>query len=105
MSTFDDRGRAFEAKFAHDAEMQFRAEARRNRLVAVWAAELLGKDSDEIYPYVREVLRADFQEAGDEDVKRKLASDLNGIVKEADILEKINECMALAKEQLLSEAT
>ena len=70
MTTFDDRENAFESKFAHDAEMQFRAEARRNKLVGLWAAELLGKSGDDAAAYAVEVVSADFEEAGIEDVVR-----------------------------------
>ena len=63
MTTFDDRENAFEAKFAHDSEMQFRAEARRNKLVGLWAAELLGKSGDDAAAYAMEVVSADFEEA------------------------------------------
>ena len=70
-TTFDDREKAFEAKFAHDAEMQFKAEARRNRLLGLWAAGLLGKSGEEAELYAREVIKADFEEAGEEDVFRK----------------------------------
>ena len=76
MTTFDDRENAFEAKFAHDSEMQFRAEARRNKLVGLWAAELMGKSGDAAAAYAMEVVSADFEEAGDEDVIRKLLGDL-----------------------------
>ena len=76
MSTFDDRENAFENKFAHDAQMQFRAEARRNKLLGLWAAELMGKTGDAAEAYAREVINADFEEAGDEDVFRKVSGDL-----------------------------
>jgi hypothetical protein len=76
VTTFDDRESAFENKFAHDAEMQFRAEARRNKLLGLWAAELLGKTGDAAEAYAREVVKADFEEAGHEDVVRKVAGDL-----------------------------
>ena len=72
MTSFDDRETAFESKFAHDADMQFRAEARRNKLAGLWAAGLLGKSGDEAQAYAMEVVNADFEEAGIEDVVRKL---------------------------------
>ncbi|NBQ49447.1 MAG: DUF1476 domain-containing protein [Marivivens sp.] len=62
MSTFDDREKAFEDKFAHDAEMQFKAEARRNKLLGLWAAELLGKSGEDANAYAAEVVKADLQE-------------------------------------------
>lgn len=104
MSSFDDRENAFENKFAHDAEMQFKAEARRNKLVGLWAAELLGKDGDDAAAYAKEVIKADFEEAGDEDVYRKLFTDVGHLSNEATIRAKMVECMALAKAQLMDEA-
>ena len=76
MTTFDDRKDAFEARFAHDAELQFRVEARRNKLLGLWAAALMGRTGDDADAYAREVISSDFQEAGDGDVLRKLAADL-----------------------------
>jgi hypothetical protein len=104
MTTFDDRENAFEAKFAHDAEMQFKAEARRNKLLGLWAADLLGKTGDEAADYAKEVIRADFQEAGDEDVYRKVAGDLGDRADETTIRTKMRELLAEAKAQLLSES-
>lgn len=103
MTSFDDRESAFENKFAHDAEMQFKAEARRNKLVGLWAAGLLGKTGDEANAYAMEVVTADFEEAGIEDVVRKLAGDLAGKVSADDIRAKMNELMPVAKAQLLDE--
>lgn len=103
MSTFDDREHAFEAKFAHDEEMKFKLEARRNKLVGLWAAEILGKTGDEAEAYAKEVIRADFEEAGHEDVMRKLLADLGDRVPEDKLRAKYAELMALAKAQLLSE--
>ncbi|MDP5348434.1 MAG: DUF1476 domain-containing protein, partial [Paracoccaceae bacterium] len=78
MTTFDDREHAFEAKYAHDEEMKFKAEARRNKLLGLWAAELMGKSADDAAEYARAVIKADFEEAGHEDVVRKVAADLDG---------------------------
>lgn len=103
MSTFDDRENAFESKFAHDAEMQFKAEARRNKLLGLWVAELLGKSDDEASEYAKEVIRSDFEEAGDEDVYRKVAGDLGSKATEDAIRAKMAEFMAIAKEQLMNE--
>jgi hypothetical protein len=103
MTTFDDREHAFEAKFAHDAEMQFKAEARRNKLLGLWAAELMGKSSDEADAYAAEVIKADFAEAGDEDVYRKVSGDLGELADEATVRAKMKELMATAKAQLLNE--
>jgi hypothetical protein len=76
MTQFNDRERAFEAKFARDEEMQFRIIARRNRLLGEWAARLMGLSDVETESYAKDVVRADFEEAGDEDVIRKLLGDL-----------------------------
>ena len=77
MTQFDDRERSFEAKFARDEELRFKATARRNRLLGLWAAEKLGRTGDDAETYAREVVRADFQEAGDRDVFRKLRQDFD----------------------------
>ena len=103
MTTFEDRENAFENKFAHDAEMQFRAEARRNKLLGLWAAGLMGKDGAEAEAYAREVIKADFEEAGDEDVYRKLFSDVGDKADEKTIRAKMTELMAEAKAQLMDE--
>jgi hypothetical protein len=104
MTTFDDRENAFEAKFAHDAEMQFKAEARRNKLLGLWAAGLMGKTGDEAEAYAREVIKADFQEAGDDDVVRKVKTDLGDRATEAKIREMLAELLREAKGQLTREA-
>lgn len=103
MTTFDDRENAFEAKFAHDSEMQFRAEARRNRLAGLWAAGLLGKSGEEAAAYAMEVVSADFEEAGDEDVVRKIVADLAGKASADEVRAKLKELMQMAKAQLMSE--
>lgn len=103
MNTFDDREHAFEAKFAHDAEMQFKAEARRNKLLGLWAADLMGKSGDDAAAYAKEVIKSDFEEAGHEDVYRKVSGDLGDKADEATIRAKIAELMAVAKEQLMKE--
>ncbi len=103
MSTFDDRENAFENKFAHDAEMQFKAEARRNKLLGLWAAELMGKSADEAAAYAVEVIKSDFEEAGDEDVYRKVSGDLGDKADEATLRAKMVSLMVEAKAQLMSE--
>lgn len=103
MSTFDDRKDAFENKFAHDAEMQFRAEARRNKLLGLWAADLLGKTGEDAAEYAKEVVKSDFEEAGEEDVYRKVSGDLGNRADEATIRTKMREIMVEAKAQLMSE--
>lgn len=103
MTTFDDRERSYEAKFAHDANLQFKADARRNRLLGAWAAELLGKTDDAARDYALSVVAADFEEAGDEDVFRKLASDLSGKADEAEIRAKMAEMTLEARKQVIDE--
>ena len=103
MTTFDDRENAFENKFAHDAEMQFKAEARRNKLLGLWAAERMGKTGDEAQAYAKEVIKADFEEAGDEDVYRKVSGDLGDKATEAEIRTKMAELLSVAKVQLMEE--
>ncbi|MEO0831028.1 MAG: DUF1476 domain-containing protein [Pseudomonadota bacterium] len=103
MSTFDERSNAFENKFAHDSEMQFKAEARRNKLLGLWAAELLGKAGDDAEAYAKEVIASDFEEAGDEDVYRKVSGDLGSKADEATIRGKMTEFMSIAKAQLMEE--
>lgn len=103
MTTFDDRENAFEAKFAHDADMLFKATARRNKLLGLWAAELMGKSGDAAADYAKDVVRSDFEEAGDEDVYRKIAGDLGDKADEATIRTKMVELMATAKGQIMSE--
>jgi len=77
MTTFDKRKEGFENKFAHDEELRFKATARRNKLLGHWAAEKLGKTGEDVESYAREVVRADMQEAGEEDVFRKVRGDFD----------------------------
>ena len=84
MGQFDDRERAFETKFAHDEEMKFKIIARRNRLLGEWAAGKMGLSAEETQSYAKDVVRADFEEAGDEDVIRKVLGDLTGAGVEID---------------------
>jgi hypothetical protein len=93
MTTFDDRERAFESKYAHDEELRFRVIARRNRLLGGWAARLMGLSDAEADAYAKDVIRADFEEAGDEDVIRKLLGDLTAAGVETDD-SKIREALA-----------
>lgn len=103
MTTFDDRERAFESKFAHDEELRFRAIARRNKLLGLWAAEILGKTGDEAEEYAKSVVMADLEEAGDEDVFRKVAGDLGGKVDETTIRTRMVELLDEAKKQIMNE--
>lgn len=103
MASMKDRENAFENKFAHDADMQFKAEARRNKLVGLWAADLMGKSGDDAAAYAKEVIKADFEEAGDEDVYRKLAGDLGSKADETTIRAQMSAMMIEAKAQLIDE--
>jgi hypothetical protein len=103
MSGFDDRENAFENKFAHDSQMQFRAEARRNKLTGLWAAGLMGKTGDDAAAYAMEVVSADFEEAGIEDVVRKVAGDLGTLASADTIRAKMAELLPVAKAQLMDE--
>ena len=104
MTTFDERQDAFEKKFAHDEALKFKVDARANKLLGMWAASLLGKDGETASEYAREVINADFEEAGREDVFRKLSSDLEGKASEATIRQKMDECAAEAKRQVIEES-
>lgn len=104
MTTFDDRERAFEAKFAHDEEMAFRVVARRNRLLGVWAAELMKLTPEEADAYAKTVVHADLEEAGDGDVVRKVVGDLTaaGIdIDEAAVQAALDEQTIAARRQLM----
>ena len=103
MTTFDDRENAFENRYAHDAELQFRAEARRNKLLGLWAADLMGKTGDDAAAYAREVVVADFEEAGTEDVVRKVVADLAGRVTADEVRGKLGLLLDDAKAQLMTE--
>ena len=106
MSGFKDREKGQEAKFAHDAELRFKAEARRNRLLGLWAAEQMGMSEDHAKEYAAEVVAADFEEAGEEDVFRKVAGDFKAkgsSVSEEMIRKKMAELVHVAREQVLSE--
>lgn len=103
MTTFDERERSYETKFAHDAELRFKAEARRNRLLGEWAAELLGKSGEDARSYAMTVVTSDFEEPGDEDVYRKVAGDLEGKADEATIRAKMAELTIEARRQVIDE--
>ena len=103
MTTFDDRERAQEAKFAHDAELNFKAEARRNRLLGEWAAGLLGKKGDDARSNALTMVASDFDEPGDEDVYRKLVHDLADFAEAGAIRAKMVELRAVARQQIVDE--
>ena len=101
MTTFDEREQGFERKFAHDQELEFKAAARRNRLLGEWAAGLMGLATVE--EYARAVVKSDFEQPGDEDVFRKVFEDLKGsgvAVSEGEVRMKMAELLAVSREQL-----
>lgn len=103
MTAFEDREKAFENKFAHDAQMQFRAEMRRNKLLGYWAAELKGLEGAEAEDYARSVVQSDLEESGHEDVVRKVLRDLNGRADADQIRAKMAGLLPVAKAQLFTE--
>ena len=102
-TSMDDRRRGFESKWAHDAELRFQVEARRNRLLGLWAAAQKGLTGQAAEDFVDAVIASDFQEAGDEDVFRKLRSELDASVPEAVIRDKMRECLKTAVDQVVKE--
>jgi len=103
MTTFDKREEAFEKKYALDEEQKFKVEVRRNKLLGLWAAEKLGKSGEAADAYAKEVIAAEFEEAGDADVVRKVTGDLSakGIsVSEQEIRTRMSELMAAAVAQV-----
>ena len=106
MTQFDDRERAYEAKFAHDEEMNFRIVARRNRLVGQWATRKMSLSEEETATYAKDVVRADFESAGDDDVVRKVHGDLTAAgveVDEAQIRDALGHKMIEARRQIIQE--
>ena len=99
MATFDERRDGFENKFAHEQNITFKIEALRNKMLGAWAAEVKGLDEDETEQYIKDVVKSDFQEAGDEDVFKKLQADLVGIADDQEIRTKMNECLQSAKDK------
>jgi hypothetical protein len=107
MTNFEDREKGYERKFAHDEELKFKATARRNRLLGLWAAEQLGISGDEAQTYAREVIKADLEIPGDDDVFRKIRRDFDakGIQKsDHQIRSKMVDLMGVAVGQIESEA-
>lgn len=103
MGEMEKRGDGFEKKFAHDEELRFRAEARRNKKLGLWAAEKLGKSGDDAQNYAKTVVAADFEEIGDEDVFRKIRADFDaaGIAQsDHQIRRTMDELMAVALEEI-----
>lgn len=106
MSTFDKREKGFENKFKHDEELQFKSEARRNKLLGLWAAELLGLAGADAQAYAAEVVQSDFDEPGDDDVLRKVLGDLQakGVDKsEHQVRRTMDELMETARDQIMQE--
>ena len=98
MSSFDDRGKSFEKKFAHNEELQFKISARRNKYLGQWASQILGYDQEKETEYIQSVIKADFAEPGDEDVFRKLKSDLaDHNISDEEIRKKMDELNEKAK--------
>ncbi len=107
MNGFDDREKAFETKFARDEEMQFKLTARRNRLLGEWAAQKMNLTAEETDAYAKAVVQADFEEAGDEDVIRKLLGDLTSAgveIDDAGIRTALTDKMVEARRQFIEEA-
>ena len=102
MTTFDDRQKSFEAKFAHDADLKFKVAARRDKLVGLWAASKLGLTGDAAEAYAKSTVIADLEAAGDEDVVRKLVADLGakGVV-EAEVRAAVAEQDEIARRQII----
>jgi len=106
MTTFDNREKAFEAKYEHDQELQFRVNARRNKLLGLWAADLLGKAGADAEAYAKEVVMADFEKPGDSDVMHKLMTDLAAAGKPTDehtIRKESDRLADEAKKQVMTE--
>ena len=102
VSTFDERKDAFENKFAHEQNVTFKIEALRNKLLGAWAAEVKGLDKEKTAEYIREVVKSDFQEAGDEDVFRKIKADLkNKNISDEEIRKKMDELNEKAKSDFI----
>ncbi|MBP8247772.1 MAG: DUF1476 domain-containing protein [Phenylobacterium sp.] len=103
MTTFNDRERGFENKFALDQDQEFKAGARRNRMLGEWAAGLMGLEGDRVAEYAKAVIKSDFELPGDDDVLRKVFEDLKGSgvnVSEGDVRMKMDELLAQAREAI-----
>ena len=102
MDSFKDREKNFEKKFAHDEELQFKANARRNKYLGQWASQILSYDSEKEKEYIQSVIKADFEEAGDEDVFRKLKVDLKDYnISDEEIRKKMSELNEKAKSEFV----
>jgi hypothetical protein len=106
MTTFDEREKAFEDKYKHDQELQFRVEVRRNKLLGLWVAELLGLEGADAEAYAKEVVKADFEEPGEDDLIRKIQGDAapkNLDLSEHRLRKKMGELTVIAKGQIMTE--
>ena len=102
MSTFNEREKSFEKKFAHDEEQQFKVSARKNKYLGQWASQILGYDQEKEKEYIQVVIKSDFEEAGDEDVFRKLKADLaDHNISDEEIRKKMNELNEKAKSEFI----
>ena len=102
MSSFDERKKGFEKKFAHDEELQFKVSARRNKYIGEWTSKILGYNSDQEKEYIQSVIKADFAEAGDDDVFRKVKEDLKDHnISDEDIRKKMDELNEKAKSEFI----
>ena len=100
MSSFDERKKSFEKKFAHDEELQFKISARKNKYIGEWASKILGYNLDKEKEYIQSVIKADFAEAGDEDVFRKVKQDLKDHnISDEEIRNKMDELNEKAKSE------
>ena len=102
MSSFDEREKSFEKKFAHDEEIKFKVNAKRNKYLGQWASQILGYDQEKEKEYIQSVIKADFEEAGDEDVFRKLKEDLKDHnIPDEEIRKKMDELIEKAKSEFI----
>ena len=107
MTTFDDRNKKFENKFAHDEELNFKTNARRNKLLGLWAAEKMGYSAVDAQQYAQEVALSDFQEGGDNDVLQKVLKDLNNrdiATTESDVRVEMEKLLTVARKQIMTES-
>ena len=101
MNNFNDREKAFEKKFANDQEAEFKISAKRNKLLGTWVASILNLNEEQKKNYITEVIKSDFQEAGDEDVFKKIKKDLEGKnIQETEIRQKMSEFLEAAKKEI-----
>ena len=101
MNNFDDREKGFERKFVNDQEVEFKINAKRNKLLAAWAANILKFNEEQKKNYITEVIKSDFQEAGDQDVFKKIKKDLEGKnIQDTEIRQKMSEFLESAKKEI-----